>query len=96
MDDEGISVFPRQKALEDLTITGPVSDKGFEAICKNTTLKSLTLIGGTLTDDSLAQVKLLANLEKLELLRCPELTDEALPHLKRLPKLKSLNLKGSA
>jgi hypothetical protein len=78
--------------LEELWVfSDSVSEYGLRRIAEIHTLKRLSLGSPDLTDDSLAVLTPLANLEELDLYDCRKLTGAALLRIRGLKNLKSLH-----
>jgi hypothetical protein len=88
------------KKLEDLRFlsfegANAITDEGL-AHLSSLKLKQLELVQlRKVTDAGLAHTASIETLESLNLSNCEELTNAAIPHLKRLPKLKQIKLGGT-
>jgi Leucine-rich repeat (LRR) protein len=78
--------------LWSITLTEP----GLEAVATVTSLKELRLAGTTIGATGLALLKPLANLERLDLQNCKRVGDDALPVLSAMPRLRDIDLTGTA
>ena len=72
-----------------------ISDENLELFARLTHLTTLVLNGQSFTDKGLAKLKVLTNLERLDLHTCENITDAGMLHLYSLKKLRILGLRGT-
>ena len=97
--DEGIRSLQTLRELEELLLSGldapmVLTDRGLAHVSEIKTLRVLTISSPAITDEGLAALAALPELEHLHIAGCDQLTDEGLVHLSALPKLEVLGVGG--
>ena len=108
ISDEDLRFLKHLRSLERLHLPGGIGDKGLTYVAEVQSLKGLYFGLTGITDEGLASLGKLHNLEELEIIgkgdhkdihgkihKCL-ISDEGLAHLKKLPNLQYLSLRGQS
>ena len=89
-----LASLPKLNFLQ-LTSCSRVTGSGFAEFAKSSTLETLSLVNNSITDQGIAALSRLCNLQRLTVGKVPAVTDQGLAEITRLPKLEMLWLLGA-
>ena len=91
--DELLAIFAHRADIEDVSLEmTDVGPRGMNSLVNMPSLRSVSLSGVEIDDNALLLLEQCKLLENLDLICCPQLTDQAISQLHRFPALRQLTI----